>query len=49
MMGDGENTFQTRARTRRDNESVIVAHSEQDVFEILGLPYIHPTLRNADA
>ena len=36
-------------RTRRDSESVIVAHSEKDVFEILGLPYIHPTMRNADA
>ena len=28
---------------------MIVAHSEKDVFEILGLPYIRPTMRNADA
>jgi len=41
--------FDSSGITRRNNQSVIVAHSEKDVFEILGLPYIRPTMRNADA
>jgi len=41
--------FDSSGITRRNNQSVIIAHSEKDVFEILGLPYIHPTMRNADA
>ncbi|KAF9777864.1 hypothetical protein BJ322DRAFT_514143 [Thelephora terrestris] len=40
--------FDSSGITRRTDESVIIAHSEKDVFEILGLPYIHPTMRNAD-
>jgi len=41
--------FNSSGITRRNNESVVVAHSEREVFEILGLPRIHPTMRNADA
>lgn len=48
LMG-GEDTSNQFYRTRRNNESVIIARSEKDVFEILGLPHIHPTMRNADA
>ena len=36
------------SRTRTNNQEAIIAYSEKDVFEILGLPYIHPTMRNAD-
>jgi len=40
--------FDSPGITLRIDESMIVAHSEKDVFEILGLPYIKPTMRNAD-
>ena len=42
-------TSYIHSRIRNNNQEMIVAHSEKDVFEILGLPYIHPTMRNADA
>jgi len=40
--------FDSGGITYRENGFPVYAHSEQHVFEILGLPYIDPTMRNAD-
>jgi len=41
--------FDSSGITYRSNEKQIAAHSEEQVFEILGLEWIEPTMRNADA
>jgi len=41
--------FDSTGITHRHNEKPIVAHSEEEVFKILGLEWIDPLMRNADA
>ncbi|KAF5321048.1 hypothetical protein D9619_001670 [Psilocybe cf. subviscida] len=41
--------FDSSGLTRRYNTSLLVPHSEEDLFNILGLPWIDPTMRNANA
>ncbi|EIN08428.1 Nucleotidyltransferase [Punctularia strigosozonata HHB-11173 SS5] len=36
-------------RTRRRDSKMMYAQTEKEVFDIMGLPWIDPTLRNADA
>ncbi|KAH8834887.1 hypothetical protein DL96DRAFT_1701904 [Flagelloscypha sp. PMI_526] len=40
--------FDSRGITRRRDSHVFAPKSEKEVFDILGLQWIHPTLRNAD-
>ncbi|KAF8342714.1 uncharacterized protein EI90DRAFT_2903568 [Cantharellus anzutake] len=40
--------FDSGGITMRNNSKMLVAHSEREVFDILGLPWIPPTMRNAD-
>ena len=35
-------------RTRRHDSTLLLPQSEKEVFELLGLAYVHPRLRNAD-
>jgi len=35
--------------TRRHDSQIIHTRSEKEVFDIIGLPWVHPTLRNTDA
>ncbi|KAI9568766.1 hypothetical protein HD554DRAFT_2021404 [Boletus coccyginus] len=41
--------FDSSGITRRHDSKPFHPRSERDVFELLGLAYVHPTLRNADA
>ena len=41
--------FDSGGITRQSDSAEILAESEEHVFEILGLEYIPPTFRNADA
>jgi len=41
--------FDSSGITYRKSDKKIVANSEQDVFKILGLDWVDPTFRNADA
>jgi len=34
--------------TRRRDSQLIYPRSEKEVFDIIGLPWVHPTLRNTD-
>jgi len=40
--------FDSGGITQRNNSKTLVAFSEREVFDILGLPWIPPTMRNAD-
>jgi len=40
--------FDSGGITMRNNSKTQVALSEREVFDILGLPWIPPTMRNAD-
>lgn len=41
-------TLLIAARTRLSDSSLIHARSEREVFELCGLEWVDPTLRNAD-
>ncbi|KAF8435028.1 DNA polymerase mu [Boletus edulis BED1] len=41
--------FDSSGITRRHDSKLFYPKSEREVFELLGLVYVHPTLRNADA
>ncbi|KAL1745039.1 hypothetical protein HDZ31DRAFT_37285 [Schizophyllum fasciatum] len=41
--------FDSTGLTRRSNGEVLIPKSEEDVFRMLGLNWVPPTLRNADA
>ncbi|KAF9243165.1 hypothetical protein BU15DRAFT_86558 [Melanogaster broomeanus] len=41
--------FDSSGISRRHDSKLFFPRSEREVFEILGLPFVHPTLRNADA
>lgn len=41
--------FDSTGLTRRSNGELLVPTSEEDVFRLLGLGWVPPTLRNADA
>jgi len=40
--------FDSVALTRRHDARAFLPKSEEEVFEILGLPWIDPTMRNAN-
>jgi len=41
--------FDSSGIIRRHDSSLLLPKSEREVFELLGLAYVHPRLRNADA
>lgn len=41
--------FDSSGISRRRDSKLYFPKSEREVFEILGLAYVHPSLRNADA
>ncbi|KAG1746475.1 hypothetical protein EDB19DRAFT_1689817 [Suillus lakei] len=41
--------FDSSGISRRHDSKLYYPRSERDVFKVLGLVYVHPTLRNADA
>jgi len=40
--------FDSSGLTRRHDFKLLIPRSEEDVFDILGLDWINPTMRNAD-
>jgi len=41
--------FDSTGITRRRDSQLFYPQSEKEVFDIIGLPWVDPTLRNTDA